>query len=403
MKSAVKYLYHKLIFGVHKISDSLFYWLIAYPYVRLFCKNIIDNKILFISMGGYNYACNPRAISDLILKEYPEDFDIHWAFSPKIYIETDARIKALKIKSLEYYKICATAKYIISNQRLPLFMKPPKKSEQIYIQTWHGTALKKIEKDAEAILSKEWIKTAKYDSSQIDYILAGSKFMSDWYKKSFWYDGPILDIGTPRNDVFFQDPSAISLAVKDYYGMQKDDCILLYAPTFRSHTDFSVYQIDFEKLIYLLSERFSGNWKILIRLHPNLLSNPNYKTIFDFTNKNIVSATEYPDIQSLLCASDILLTDYSSSFFDYSLLDRPCFLYTRDLNKYDRGFILDINSLPFSVAETEDTLFYNIRTFSNEKYICDLERFKNSLGMLEKGSASQTLIELLLNNRKSDK
>lgn len=396
MKKKIRYIIKYLTRTLNLIQ----YYLIILPYTKWLHSQVDVKKIIFISMKGANYGCNPKAISDYIIKNHTDKFNIFWAFDSTFNIDSvhDEKIQPVKLGTLAYYRHLATSNIIVSNQRLDKTLKPPKKPEQIYIQTWHGTIFKKIEKDALDSLSKQWIKIAQYDSYEINYILAGSSFMSNWFKKSFWYNGRILDIGTPRNDIFF-NPDLIENAkqkFKRHYDIANNANIVLYAPTFRNHSDFDVYKFDPARLIKELTRTLGGQWILIFRFHPNLLSNQNYKSIYDSEQNNLIDATTYVDMQEILCATDLLITDYSSSMFDYMLLKRPCLLFAKDLETYDRGFVFDVTTLPFTLAQNETELYNNIQTISQSNYRENIDIFTHKMGYIEKGTASQSLVELLL-------
>ena len=175
-------------------------------YSKIYSKDeIIKNKVIFWSYRGRTYSCNPKYITEYIINNNQDlDIQIVWAFKnieEYRWLE-DKGIKIVEYYSIDFFKELMTAHFIITNTRFGMDFH--KRNGQIYIQTWHGTMpLKTIEKDARKKLGKHYIFNAINDSKKTDYILSGCKKNSDIIKKSFWYNGEILNIGNPRNDLFF--------------------------------------------------------------------------------------------------------------------------------------------------------------------------------------------------------
>ena len=134
------------------------------------------------------------------------------------------------------------------------------------------------------------------------------------------------------------------------------------------------------------------NITILVRLHPNLIGKVDTSSLVAFDN--VIDATRYHDMQELLCVADMLITDYSSSMFDFAMLKRPCILYATDVNKYDRGYYFDLKELPFPLAENEENLLHIINNFSKEDYMKSLDTFlTDTIGLYENGNAAQSIMK----------
>ena len=187
-------------------------------------------KILLFSYYGAQYGCNPKYISQYIT-EHAKEYDVVWAFSnPQNY--NIPGIRKVSYYSLRFFYELCTAKFVITNYRMPLLFQ--KRKGQIYIQTWHSSLrLKTIEKDALNSLPKGYVEMALKDSKEIDCLLSGCKFSTTIFKSAFWYDGMILECGTPRNDMFFSDTKDLKDLVCRAYSIPKNHKTVLYAPTFR--------------------------------------------------------------------------------------------------------------------------------------------------------------------------
>ena len=341
-------------------------------------------------MSGNSFGGNPKAFYDYLKTENNRDFDCVWAFSSQQISNYKTDCRKVKLYSFYYYYYLNVSKYIISDQRLFKQMMPKKHRRQCYIQMWHGTALKKIEADMPK-LSGQYKKKAIRDSNNIDFFLSNSQYMTKIFRNSFWYEGIILEYGTPRNDIFFDKTAILSAEkrVRDSFRLSDDVKILLYAPTFRNENSLLFYDIDISRV----KENLPGaNWIFLLRLHPNLLdkySSEQIKKSFP----NAIDTSSYSDIQDLLCAADVLITDYSSSMFDYIFMYKPCFIYAKDLNEYERGFYYPIFELPFSVAQSNVELIENIKKFDGDNYCEQINTFLNRIGSCEKGTSCRTLFK----------
>ena len=312
--------------------------------IRPFVK-VKHNRIICWSYNFSKYACNPRVITEYILNNEYENFEIYWAFKGNaITSEVHEGIKVLNKDSFRYLIILYSSRFIINNMRND-YMESYfiKKHTQKYIMTWHASmSLKKIEKDAESQLGKHYVGRAKSDSSMCDLMLSGCRFHSLLFKNSFWYKGEILEKGTPRCDVLFKDPSNIRKELFDLYGIKQNVGIILYAPTFRRDYNLDNYKLEWFNIITELKKKESRDYVVFIRLHPNFLFHRNID-IKKYMRENVFDVTSYPEMQNLLLVSDYLVTDYSSSMFDFSLLGKPCFIYAKDYMNYDRGFYFKLN------------------------------------------------------------
>lgn len=401
---------------ISSIKDKTFFdkcyshfFMKTYKIYALFFKNkkIKKNKIVFCNFYGRGYGDNPKYIAEYILNNNL-DYELVWIIDKNKCKNGDSlpdKIRKTKYKSFSSVKELSTAGIWIDNCRKDYF--PSKKENQIYIQTWHGTFItKKIEADAN--LPAFYIKMAKKDSKEIDFLLSSNKKRTEQFKRCFWYDGPIIETGCPRDDILFQEDAKKNIKNKicRYYGIPSDKKILLYVPTFRNSHNLEPYNIDYKNILLAIEKRFGGNWQIITRLHPGMIVFSDKLHLPDF----VINATLYNDMQELLCASDVIITDYSS-MGDYSLYLKPLFMFCVDIEDYkkERGLEEDLEALPFPIAQNNDELLNNILHFDIEKYNKDLLTYYNDEGFSEYGHACQKVMKLIENkhgnesNEKSNK
>ena len=341
------------------------------------------------------YSCNPRYLTEHLLENNTE-FEIFWVFRGNVDTSgVDKRIKCVRYKSLQYYILVNTAEFFITNARTdPYRIYWHKRKGQKYVMLWHGgVALKRIEKDAEAQLSYSYLKKAKIDSKVCDLMVSGCRFQTSLLKEKFWYDGEILERGIPRNDVFFDKARHPEMKERicRKYGISPDSRIVLYAPTFRRDKSIEPYRIDWSRVVPELRKIYdTEKISILLRLHPNLIGKADASSLIN--DESVIDVTRYHDMQELLCVSDLLITDYSSSMFDITMLKKPCMLYATDIEKYNRGYYFDFAELPFPLARNEEELIGNIRTFDSAAYDESVESFfEKHIGLCEDGNASKAI------------
>lgn len=365
-------------------------------YVWLFHKYPIQqNKIITWNSVFRGYGDNTKYLVEYLSANKPGKYDIVWVYDrfkepPK---ELPDGVRSVPYFSIDYLKEISTAKIVVSNIRIGPSFYFNKRKGQFYIQTWHSSVrLKKIEGDAADTLGEAYIEHAKKDSSQCDLIISGCDFSSNIFANSFWYDGKIMKCGTPRCDILLDNSSKAFDKVRKFYGLNKEAQIILYAPTFRDKCDDELHGISVARLIVALQKRFGGRWVFLYRLHPNL-----EKTVPPPV-KDAINATSYPDMQELIAASDMLITDYSSCMFDMAFCNKKCILYAPDLDEYvtkERGLYFDIKNLPFPSATSNNELLSCIKSFDDDEYQDKLNMFMQQLGSYEDGHACERIAEVI--------
>lgn len=379
----------KILFVVRR-----FFWG-NYCYI-LWLFPIKKNKIVICNYNGKGYGDNGKYIVEQII-EQNLNFDIVWLLNKELMGKSSfpPQVRTVKHRSLRALYELATAQIWIDNCRKSFY--PPKRKNQFYIQTWHGgIALKKVEKDVESKLSRTYVNIAKKDSEIANLFLSNSKFCTNLYRNAFWYCGDIIECGSPRNDVLLNNNTRVKQKVRSYFNLNEEINILIYAPTFRADYGVNLYRMNFKKLIEILENSTNNEWCILVRLHPNISD----KADFIEYDSKVINATDYDDMYELLATGDILITDYSSTMFEFSLMYKPVFLYAPDIEEYkkDRDFYFDIFSLPFPVAETEEQLYKLIESFDRETYTERLKNFFDELGIVEDGNAAKRVVELIVLN-----
>lgn len=372
-------------------------------YVANLTTPIVPGRVVCHSHSFQQYSCNPRYLTEYLHKHHPE-FEIYWVFRKGANTsELPKGVKSVRFRTWEYLKLMASAEFVFSNVRTdPWRVYWHKRRGQKYVMLWHGgVSLKRIEADAIDALSFSYIYRAKADSRICDLMISGCRMQTELQAKSFWYDGEIMERGIPRNDIFFDTERRkhLRLYIANHYGIDPTSRIVLYAPTFRSNHSTEPYTIDWSRVMPAISKMFGGDKvAVLVRMHPNLIGKVETSHLTAF--EGVCDATRYNDMQELLSVADMLITDYSSSMFDFAMQSRPCILYATDAEAYDRGFYFNLRELPFPLAENEEQLIATIEAFDNAAYTTRLNTFfTERVGLREDGHASEALAEWMVAHR----
>jgi CDP-glycerol glycerophosphotransferase len=369
--------------------------------------------IIFESFYGRSYNDNPRAVYERLLGD-PRfaDYSFVWVFldTEKKLAEFPAleRARLVSFGSSAYYKAYAQAGVWVTNSRLKEKLKL--KKDQEYIQTWHGTPLKRLAHDIQvdgdnALHSKkELCKQYDINTRQYTAMVTSSPFMTEKCRSAFNLDALgkasiILEYGYPRNDILARNAATPSAEWKKRIGIDPDKKVILYAPTWRDNQYSSKLgytyqtQLDFNALRNALGDEYV----VLFRAHYFIANS------FDFAAYDgfVVDVSKNDEIAELYLASDVLVTDYSSVFFDYAILNRPIIFYMYDLEQYQnelRGFYIPLEDLPGPISVTQDELHSAL--LSTQELAPELKEkrdaFRKRFNSLEDGDASARVADYIL-------
>lgn len=367
-------------------------FVVAFYYVfRVF--PVDKNKVFVSNYCGKGYGDNPKYIVNELLKE-KMPCDIVWVLKKGFDKSSIPKgIRIVKRNTIKYIFEQVTARVWIDNCRKQFYER--KRKGQYYIHTWHGSfPTKRIEGAVESHLDEEYVLSAKNDSKMANVILSSSEFMTKIVKRDFWYDGEVFECGSPRNDIIVKKDAKIREKVFAYYELNNSYRVCLYAPTFRRDFSLDSYNLNYSLLKKVLEKKYGGEWKILIRLHPNISEKS--KGLINY-NADYIDASKYDDMQELLVASDFMITDYSSCIFDYALTHERCCIFASDIKDYneDRGFYINMNEWPFEIATTNNELVQIIENFDDRKNKRAIKDFFKHYGSVEDGNGAKTVAKLI--------
>lgn len=400
MEGSVKKLVKDIIYVTAKYSARGLY--IIGSYIIPPNKNII----LFESSNGRNYTGNPRYVYEEILNQGLDDeFECVWSLT-----HTDTQIpgNAKKVKrsffGFLYYSL-RSGTWIFDSRHL-YYLRKNKNTK--YIQTWHGTPLKKLALDMDYIdMSgnndiESYHKEFTDNTSLWQYLISQNPYSSEIFTRAFDFKGEMLEIGYPRNDILINKNNKEDIdKIKTRLNIPKDKKIILYAPTWRDNEYYAkgeykfATEMDFDKLYDELSDEYT----LIVKFHYLVKEDIDWKKYNDF----VIECDADWDIQELYLISDMMITDYSSVMFDYAILKRPMIFFTYDLDNYKnnlRDFYFDmVEEVPGPICKTNEELIdfiknYNEKDYENEfkeKYM----KFNEKFNPFDDGKASSKIIDLI--------
>lgn len=356
-------------------------------FLRLFhvCP-VKRRRLLFAAHEGKAYNCNPQYIFEALYERFGTDCEYIWCLNDRKLIPAAYRVECVKYLSLKYLYYLVTSGVVINDVGVEPFI--PKRKGQLFINTWHGGgAYKKGRPNAPY--------KRNLRARMTDYVISSCRKFSEVCSAEDFFNIGIekfLPIGMPRNDLFFRTErhAAIRKRICERYGMDEERLLVLYAPTFRGaerNPDQSSLITDAIPICAAVEKRFHKPAVILSRCHTGV----------SFTIDGTVDVNDYQDMQELLIASDLLITDYSSSIWDFSLTHKPAFLYTPDLEAYERstGFHVPIAQWPYPYALTMEELCASIRNYDASEALCKIEAHHAHYGSYERGTATEEMCDII--------
>ena len=365
-------------------------------YHNIYNKRPINNKrIMFESFSGDFYSDSPKYIYEYLYNHYGDEFEYVWVINNN-KTKIPGNPITTKRFSLKYHKLMATSKYWVVNTRQA--GRLVKRPQQVLLSTWHGTPLKKLGFDMGNIYIQNPRTKESYihDSSAWDYFISPNRFSTEIFRRAFAYDGEILETGYPRNDILFNADENKINQIKEKLNLPDDKKVILYAPTWRDDDSYDVGKVKFKLKLDLekLEKAISDEYIVLVRNH-YLITDSDVDDYKHFA----VDVSHYDDIAELYLITDVLITDYSSVFFDFANLRRPMLFYMYDLERYEeelRGFYIDIyNEVPGPILRTTDEVIDALGDLDNinEQYRKRYEDFCEKYCSLEDGDATKRVVE----------
>lgn len=357
----------------------------------------LDPGAALFSAYMSSYTDSPRAIYEEIRRRRP-DFSAMWIDDRGAGV-FPSECRTISLHSLRDQRTIAAARLLVNNVQMPSsFVKRP---GSLYVQTWHGTPMKKIGMDSVTWTGSASRRRQLREYQRWDVLLSPNRHSSDIYRRALGYEGEILEVGYPRNDVLNSpERDAIRSRVRRELGIAESARVVLYVPTFRddqwdeSGRPRYVHKLDIEALRNTLGDETV----LLTRMHIFLRKGLEAQEPDPFVRD--VSA--HADINELYLAADVLITDYSSAMFDFAVTGKPMLFYTYDLEHYRdklRGLYFDLEGeAPGPLCRTTEQLAEALNDLpaTVERYRAAYDAFTNRFCYLEDGHATERAVDRIL-------
>lgn len=365
--------------------NKIFHYIFAYVLRHL----PLQRKVLFYNFDGRGYGDSPKYIAEYLHKHYPKIKLVWYVNDLENYVPEYVE----KVSSSRKYTYArATAKIIVTNTKNAV---TEKKRGQFLIQTWHAIfGPKYAEKKVIDQLSDQYVADSKKNSAITDLWLAACNSQAEDFRNDFWCESEIMNSGLPRDDIYFTSTTEKKNHVRKVLNIPDGKKVLIFAPTFRDSGATDCYDVDLDTAISLLERRTGKEWVALVRLHPNVPEEVANK-LYNYCDR-IINTTSYPDPQELLLVSDFLITDYSSTMFDFIIQKKPVILYTPDLKDNIRPLRPQFYRMPFPRCKDNAELMSALENFDEEEYKENLKAFEREFVSYDDGHASERVAERMI-------
>ena len=351
-------------------------------------------RVFYNSFNG-QFSDNPRAIYEELVRG-SSAVEHAWIADHPAF---PAQVATVAPYSLGYLREAGRAGYVVSNRQMPNNFR--KRPGARYLQTWHGTPLKRIGFD-----NDRWKENPRgldhmaRDFAKWDYLVSQNPFSTEIFRRAFRFDGEILETGYPRNDILNSPDAAVTRArVRAELGIGDGVRAVLYAPTWRDNAvdDGGALRFSLALDAERLQATLGRDHRLLLRLHYLLAGTP----VGDGADC-VRNVSDHPDIRDLYLAADVLITDYSSAMFDFAVTGKPIVLFAYDLDEYRdgvRGFYFDLEEeAPGPLCRTSDAVIDALRDLDSvhvahaERYV----RFRERFCPFDDGAAAARVVERVM-------
>lgn len=391
-------------------------------YIIYKCIRIRKGVFVFSSFEGH-YSDNPKYISIELNKSKPEIKQV-WLLKKEYFGTAPDYVTKVEIDSLAAYYWKGRAEVLVDNVygdreiyiredntqnhlKYKIISFLTSKKNQPLITNFHGSAFKYAGRDLAGSNQQGFI-------CPDTYLLLSNDFSCKIYEHLTFGNIPIRLLGYPRNDILF-DESIDKARLKAKLGINPEKRVVLFAPTFRSDSKDGLSKKNIERsglnqlksldlpvLFRVLNEKFGGEWTLVCRFHYHVEELIDWELLSKEHKDKVVRGNIGDDMAEYLAISDILLTDASSSMFDYAVTNKPCILYFTDWKEYgskERGFYIPIKDLPFPLAENFTELITILSDWDSVVYESKIADMKSNLGYVDDGNASQRNVQYILEKR----
>lgn len=355
----------------------------------------IEESVFFQSYLGEQATDSALALHHELRRRFPK-MKLYWGVVDRSVALPEGAIPVVRY-TRDWYEKISRAEFLVNN--IYFFSWFKKRPFQTYIQTWHGTPLKKIGRSywEDRQRAPIWIERMDRQAASWDYLVSPNAFCTEKFAEEFRYSGTVIESGYPRNDVLAVGDPNVREHVRRRLAIPSNKKVILYAPTWRDNKSAQAWVAEFIQLLDLqsLARELGEEYIVLVRGHGH---NARAGSTVGSSGR-VVDVTYYPEINDLYAATDLVITDYSSVMFDFAVTGKPMLFFAPDLESYAdgvRGFYLDYeDTVPGPVLSQQDEVAGVVRSLlesgwsPDRRYTSFVERFCG----LEDGQASKRVVD----------
>ena len=362
-------------------------------------------SILFEVDEGRGWGDSPGAIFAAIQAAYADDPrtpTMVWVRDGSVAQFPDDRT-VVRRNSPKYFAALGRSTLWVTNQNLAFDVWPP--ADTFWLQTWHGTPLKRLGRDMAVISGREpqYLKRQLDNARKWSVLLTAGGWATERFRQAYDFDGDVWEIGLPRNDQLV-GPDRGKAALRSAFNIASEERVAVFAPTFRDDQkergSFSFGGVDD---LNRMAEELPDGWILLVRAHPIISHAPELRNLppLRSSGAKVRNASSHPDMAELLAVSDAVITDYSSVMFDCAAADIPVVLFMPDLDSYanrGRGLYFDpIDIPPGRIAETVADVGTELRSVAegNDGFVATRAAFAERFCREDRGDATSQVLERL--------
>ncbi len=373
-------MHEKLAYAIKHYAwvQLLYKTVMSFVFRVLGCFTGFDEKLVLLSaMSGDIFGGSPRVLYERMRQDPVfKDYRYIWAFShPEQFAQE--HLEMVKIDSFRYFLMALRAKIWITDVNIERGLRF-KKKRTIYLNTWHGTGPKK---SGNAVAGR-----SDYDFSRLDILCVDGQYFCDLMIKNFnARKESMLWCGRPREDELLAFSKEDYDATREELGIPAGKKVILYMPTWREYT---LKTLDYD----LWESKLGDDYVVLVRGH-----HFSKDTMLEKENVFWLDVTAYPNVNRLYLVSDVLVSDYSSAFFDFGLLGKPmiCFAYDYEQYKASTGLFVDLEAeFPGGLKRTDADVITHIREMDYEEESKRCKAYCDSY-VSHPGNATETCISRL--------
>jgi CDP-glycerol glycerophosphotransferase len=356
------------------------------------------DAVVFASFRGRQYSDSPRAIHEELVRR-DASVEHFWVVRDGACLVPETA-QVLREGSREYHELLARARFVVSNDHFPDWFE--RREDQICVQTWHGTPLKKLGFDVSALRgsTRKFERAWETQRRNWQYVVSPNRFSTPILRRAYELEySEMLETGYPRVDVLAgEHRDEQSRALRRRLGLPDGVRTVLYAPTFRDHVrdKRGRYRIDLQLDLERLRSALGSDTVLLFRKHHYIVDQ-----VPETADGFVRDVSSYPDGTELLLAADVLLTDYSSMTVDFANTQRPMLFFTYDLAAYAdqiRGFYIDFEAtVPGPLLATTDQVIEALRDLDavQADYAQRYDEFARTFCELDDGRAAARVVDRL--------